>query len=146
MKAILLAFVLSLSAAGAYALSACTQPSPANTAIVYTGLPSQCTPTTLCTTGDTIFFSAVANGYSFGCESHNYFWAFGDGAVGSGQSVMHSFPAPGTYTVQLTLTSPFTTTTLTQTVQVVTAVPVIDRRALMMLILALVAIAVVRLR
>jgi PKD repeat protein len=148
MKVIFLALLLSFSAAAAYALSGCTQPSPSNTIITYTGLPSNCTASaaTPCTTSDTIFFSAVAIGYSFGCESHNYFWDFGDTTTGSGQSVMHTFASPGTYLVKLNLTSPFTSTTLTRTVTVFTVVPMIDRRALLLLALAMAAVGFLRLR
>jgi len=91
-------------------------------------------------------FSAVPNGYSFGCESHTFIWDFGDGVPGSGINVFHTYTAPGTYNVKLTLTSPFSTLVLTQTVNVFTPVPAIDRRMLIVLALAIVAIAFLRLR
>jgi len=47
--------------------------------------------------------------------------------------------------VTLTLTSPFTTTTLTRTIQVVPSVPAADWRVLVVLALSLAAIASVRL-
>jgi PKD repeat protein len=149
MKVIVLALLLSFIAAAAFAVSsACTQPSPSNTIIDYTGLPSNCTPlsATPCQTSDTIFFSAVPSGYSFGCESHNFFWNFGDTTIGSGINVMHTFPGPGTYVVTLNLTSPFSSTTLTRTITLFTVLPAVDRRALIALALAMVAIAFVRLR
>jgi PKD repeat protein len=34
----------------------------------------------------------------------SYAWAFGDGAVGVGASVNHTYPLPGTYSVRLTVT------------------------------------------
>lgn len=151
MRAIFLAFVLSLSAAAAYAVSACTQPSPANTSINYFGFGSQCAQnnSVLCMTNETMIFSVVPNGYSFGCEAHTYFWDFGDGVPGSGINVFHTYAAPGTYVVTMTLSSPFSSTTLARTVRVTSAstpVPVVDHRALIVLPLAIVAIAFLRLR
>jgi hypothetical protein len=151
MRAIFLAFVLSLSAAAAYAISACTQPSPSNTSINYFGFGSQCAQnnSVLCTTNETMVFSVVPNGYSFGCEAHTYFWDFGDGVPGSGINVFHTYASPGTYVVTMTLSSPFTSTTLARTITVITAftpVPAIDRRLLIVLALAMVAIAFLRLR
>jgi hypothetical protein len=149
MRAIFLAFVLSLSAAAAYAVSsACTQPSPANTTLDYFGFNSNCaTNNSLpCTPNETMVFSAIPNGYSFGCEGHTFLWDFGDTTIGSGINVFHTFTAPGTYIVKLTLTSPFSSTTLTQTITVLTPVPTIDRRMLILLALAMAAIAFVRLR
>lgn len=149
MKAILVAFVLSFSAVAAYAVSACTQPGPSNTIIDYTGLPSNCTTnsTTPCKANDTLFLSAVAIGYSFGCEGHTYFWDFGDGTIGSGQSVMHPYPLPGTYIVTLTLKSALSpTTVLTQTINVISPLPALDRGTLLLLALILGGITFVRLR
>jgi PKD repeat protein len=149
MKAIILALLLSLLAIGAHAAIGCTTPSPSNTSISYVGHPSNCatnTPTP-CLVNDTMFFSAVANGYSFGCEGHNYFWDFGDGFPGSGQSVMHTYTNPGIYTVTLTLTSELSPTlVVTQVVNVALVAPATSRTTLMILILVLGAIAVVRLR
>jgi len=146
MKAIILAFLLSFTAIGAWAAIACTTPSPANTSITYAGFPSQCATNNgvPCLVGDTIFFSAIANGYSFGCEGHNYFWDFGDGSPGSGQSVMHTYTGPGTYAVTLTLTSEFSPTlVLTQIVNVAIVAPATSRTTLLILMFVLGAIAVV---
>ena len=120
MRAIFLAFVLSLSAAAAYAISACTQPSPSNTSITYFGFDSHCAQNNslVCTPNETMVFSAVPNGYSFGCEGHTYLWDFGDTTIGSGINVFHTYTAPGTYIVKLTLTSELSQTlVLTQTVK-----------------------------
>jgi PKD repeat protein len=149
MKALTLAFVLSLTAAGAYAVSACTQPAPANTSISYFGFDSNCATNNslACTPNETMVFSAIPNGYSFGCEGHTFLWDFGDTTIGSGINVFHTFTAPGTYVVKLTLTSELSQTlVLTQTINVFPAVPAIDRRALIALALAIIAIAFVRLR
>jgi|GEM_PF-1277431 len=149
MRAIFLAFVLSLSAAAAYAISACTQPSPSNTSISYFGFDSHCATNNslVCTPNETMVFSVIPNGYSFGCEGHTYLWDFGDGSPGSGINVFHTYTAPGTYLVTLTLTSELSPTlVLTQTINVFTPVPAIDRRALMVLALAIVAIAFLQLR
>lgn len=149
MRAIFLAFVLSLSTAAAYAIGACTQPSPANTSITYFGFTSNCAQNNslVCTPNETMVFSVVPNGYSFGCEGHTYIWDFGDGSPGSGINVFHTYTAPGTYLVKLTLASELSPTlVLTQTVNVFTPVPAIDRRALIVLALAIAAIAFVRLR
>jgi len=97
MKVIFLALLLSFSAAAAFAVSsACMQPSPSNTIIDYTGLPSNCTPlsATPCQTSDTIFFSASPSGYSFGCESHNFFWDFGTRRSEAGSTSCTRFPVP----------------------------------------------------
>jgi|GEM_PF-5817238 len=59
---------------------------------------------------------------------------------------MHTFPGPGTYVVKLNLTSPFSSTTLTRTITLFTVLPAVDRRTLIALALAMVAIAFVRLR
>jgi hypothetical protein len=149
MKALTLAFLLSLTAAGAYALSACTQPSPANTTLDYSGFTSNCATNNslVCTPNETMVFSAVPHGYSFGCEGHTYFWDFGDTTIGSGINVFHTFTAPGTYVVKLTLTSELSQTlVLTQTINVLPPLPAIDRRTLALLLCALAAIAVLRLR
>ena len=149
MRTIVLAFLLSLSTAAAFAVSsACTQPSPANTSITYFGFDSHCAQnnTLVCTPNETMTFSAVPNGYSFGCEGHTFIWDFGDGIPGSGINVFHTYTAPGTYVVKLKITSPFSSTTLTQTVNVFVLVPAIDRRMLMILALAIAAIAFLRLR
>ena len=149
MKAILLALLLSFTAAAAYAIGACTQPSPANTSLNYFGFTSHCAQNNSlpCTPGEVMIFSVVPNGYSFGCESHNYFWDFGDGSPGSGINVFHTYAAPGTYLVTLTLTSELSPTlVLTQTINVFTILPAIDHRVLLLLALALGAIAFVRLR
>jgi len=149
MKAIFLAFVLSLGVRGAYAISACTQPSPANTSISYFGFNSNyATGNSLaCTPNETMVFSAIPNGYSFGCEGHTYLWDFGDTTIGSGINVFHTFAAPGTYVVKLTLTSALSQTlVLMQTINVFPPLPAIDRRALIALALAIIAIAFVRLR
>ncbi len=149
MKAIILAFLLSFLAIGAWAAIGCTAPSPSNTSISYVGLPSNCASSNsaTCLVSDTIFFSAVANGFSFGCEGHNYFWDFGDTTPGSGQSVMHTYTSPGLYTVTLTLTSALSpTTVLTRTVNVAVIAPAASRSTLVILMFVLAAIAVVRLR
>ena len=94
-----------------------------------------------------MFFSAVANGYSFGCEGHNYFWDYGDGFPGSGQSVMHTYSSPGTYTVTLTLTSALSpTAVISQVVNVAVVAPAVSRTTLTILAFVLGAIAIVRLR
>jgi len=149
MKAIILAFLLSFVAGSAWAAIGCTAPSPANTTISYVGLPSNCASSNAatCLVGDVIFFSAVANGFSFGCEGHNFFWDFGDGSPGSGLSVMHTYTSPGLYTVTLTLTSALSpTTVITRTVNVAIIAPVASRTTLVILMFVLAAIAVVRLR
>jgi len=48
--------------------------------------------------------------------------------------------------VKLNLTSPFSSTTLTRTITLFTVLPAVDRRTLIALALAMVAIAFVRLR
>jgi hypothetical protein len=149
MKALTLAFLLSLIAAGAYALSACTQPSPANTTLDYFGFDSHCATNNslACTPNETMVFSATPHGYSFGCEGHTYLWDFGDTTIGSGINVFHTYTAPGTYVAKLKLTSALSQTlVLTQTINVFPPLPAIDRRALMALALAIIAIAIVRLR
>ncbi|HEV7487054.1 MAG TPA: PKD domain-containing protein [Thermoanaerobaculia bacterium] len=149
MKALTLAFLLSLTAARSYAISACTQPSPSNTSISYFGFDSNCSTNNslACTPNETMVFSAIPNGYSFGCEGHTYLWDFGDTTIGSGINVFHTFTAPGTYVVKLTLTSELSATlVLTQTINVFPPLPAIDRRALIVLALAIAAIAFVRLR
>jgi hypothetical protein len=149
MKALTLAFLLSLTAAGAYALSACTQPSPANTTLDYSGLDSHCATNNslVCTPNETMVFSATPHGYSFGCEGHTFLWDFGDTTIGSGINVFHTYTAPGTYIAKLTLTSELSQTlVLTQTINVFPPLPAIDRRALIALALVIIAIAFVRLR
>lgn len=50
----------------------------------------------------------------------NYAWNFGDGAIGSGATVTHTYRAPGTYTVTLSVTdNAFATTSQTQSVSIV---------------------------
>jgi PKD repeat protein len=149
MKAIILAFLLSFLAIGSYGAIGCTTPSPANTSIDYFGFTSHCATNTTgpCVVNETMFFSAIATGYSFGCEGHTYLWDFGDGSPGSGLSVMHTYSSPGIYTVTLTLTSALSPTlVLTQVVTVVVPGPAISRRTLMILALVLGAIAFLRLR
>jgi len=149
MRVIFLALLLSFIAAAAYALGACTQPGPSNTTISYFGFSSQCATnnSVVCTPNETMVFSVIPNGYSFGCESHTFIWDFGDGSPGSGINVFHTYTAPGTYVVKLTLTSELSpTVVLAQTVNVFTILPAIDYRLLLLLAFALGAIAFVRLR
>lgn len=50
------------------------------------------------TPGESVTFSAAASG---GTGPWTYAWDFGDGAFGAGASVVHSYPAAGTYQVSL---------------------------------------------
>src|SRR5262249_59154379 len=51
-----------------------------------------------------VFFNASASTAGAGHTISAYRWVFGDGASGSGQTVSHSYAAPGDYVVQLTVT------------------------------------------
>ncbi|MEE8392147.1 MAG: PKD domain-containing protein [Anaerolineae bacterium] len=48
-------------------------------------------------------FNATTDGLS-GRSPYNYSWTFGDGSVGTGSNVNHTYLATGTYTVGLTIT------------------------------------------
>ncbi len=50
----------------------------------------------------------------------SYYWDFGDGFVGSGVSPIHTYPAPGLYTVNLTVTDDGTLTDSATTTAVIT--------------------------
>jgi len=50
--------------------------------------------------GRVVGFEGSARG---GQEPYAYSWDFGDGSTGSGQSTTHTYTAPGTYVVQLTV-------------------------------------------
>jgi PKD repeat protein len=52
----------------------------------------------------TVGFDASASYDSYGTIS-SYKWSFGDGASGSGKTLVHSFTKQGTYTVKLTVTN-----------------------------------------
>lgn len=79
----------------------------------YTGVVGQ--PVTFSAQVDT---SGVPSGTAVQIE-----WNFGDGGTAMGQTVMHTYAAPGTYTVTLTVTAPgqrsmlSTTTTISGTQQ-----------------------------
>jgi PKD repeat protein len=57
----------------------------------------------MCTSGESIAFTAAAFNYDFACDTHTFHWDFGDGAQGSGRSVTHTFGAAGAYNVSLTI-------------------------------------------
>ncbi len=52
-------------------------------------------------TGGTVAFAGSASG----SEPITYLWDFGDGAMGQGQAVVHSYAAPGNYAVVMTATN-----------------------------------------
>jgi PKD domain len=53
-----------------------------------------------------------------------YSWAFGDGTVGTGESVSHAYSAPGTYAVTLQVTDPTgQQATVSKQISVVAAAP-----------------------
>ncbi|MGD9890748.1 MAG: PKD domain-containing protein [Dehalococcoidia bacterium] len=54
--------------------------------------------------GQPITFSGSATGALLGATV-GYSWSFGDGSVGSGQTVTHTYSAPGTYTATLTVST-----------------------------------------
>lgn len=51
-----------------------------------------------------IAFGGFAQTFNSGATITGYSWSFGDGSVGSGQSVSHAYSSAGTYTVTLTAT------------------------------------------
>lgn len=55
------------------------------------------------TQGDPIAFDGTCSGDVDGFVA-SYWWTFGDGAVGSGPTVSHTYDAPGTYPITLTVT------------------------------------------
>jgi PKD repeat protein len=52
-------------------------------------------------TGATLSFSAVAVG---GSAPYSFRWSFGDGATGTGPSMVHAYSSSGTYRVTVTVT------------------------------------------
>ena len=67
--------------------------------------------------GQTSTFSAV--GRDPNNQIENYLWIFGDGTSAAVQDTTHTYPNPGTYTVQLVLSNRCDTdTTLTQTITI----------------------------
>jgi PKD repeat protein len=54
--------------------------------------------------GQQVFFNASASTPGSGGAISSYRWTFGDGTTASGATTSHTYPAAGTYTVQLTVT------------------------------------------
>lgn len=73
-------------------------------------------PPNQCLNGNNFSFNAVTS------PGTSYNWNFGDGNLGAGASVNHSYAAPGTYTVSLTASNPAACAPNTVT-QVVTVYP-----------------------
>lgn len=72
---------------------------------------------TVCT-NTPIVFSNNSTGAS------TYFWNFGDASTGTAVNPSHTYTTPGTYTVQLTATSSFACTNITQQIITIDSVPV----------------------
>ena len=71
------------------------------------------------TVGQSVTFSGTVDS---GTPPFTYAWAFGDGGVGSGQVVVHTYEATGTYDVLLTVTNACGQTTATHSIVVRPAV------------------------
>lgn len=90
----------------------CPQITADSAFVSYTGGASGCTyanTNITCQTGESVQLTAVANfysGYNFNCGGHSFSWNFGDGQSASGQNVAHTYSTPGSYTAQVTITSP----------------------------------------
>jgi PKD repeat protein len=57
--------------------------------------------------GHTMFFDGGGSTASGTATIVSYQWAFGDGTTGTGQTLSHTYPALGTYSVRLTVTDSF---------------------------------------
>jgi PKD repeat protein len=95
--------------------------------ITYNGPNSLCTQSPLsaqCNANEAVQFNVSAFQYNLSCGPHTFTWDFGDGGTGSGQSATHAFAVGSSYTVKcaVTDTSSGNVQTLTQTVNVQTAV------------------------
>ena len=89
------------------ALAACGSP---DGGVVGSGAPTASFDTNY--DGTTVFFDAGPSSDPVG-DGLSYAWAFGDGASASGATVEHTYDAPGSYTVRLTVTDATGTTDVT---------------------------------
>jgi hypothetical protein len=70
--------------------------------------------------GQAIAFSALASG---GVQPYSYTWTFGDGGIGTGQNISHTYQKAGSYTTTLTLTDASGTATTASRVLSITPAP-----------------------
>ena len=86
---------------------------------LYIGPTSNCTAVSgTCTVHEPIAFHASSAGYNYDCASHTFTWAFGDGTIGTGNSLVHSYNTTGTYIVTLAIDNGQQIATMERTVQV----------------------------
>jgi PKD repeat protein len=71
--------------------------------------------------GRAVTFAGVAADPNAGGSISSYRWSFGGGATGAGPTASHTYAAPGTYTVKLTVTDSFGLGTTARRIIVVTA-------------------------
>ncbi|HEX9057715.1 MAG TPA: M28 family peptidase [Ktedonobacterales bacterium] len=74
--------------------------------------------------GQSVAFDAAASVDSLSAGSLTYAWSFGDGATASGVTARHTYAAPGSYTLTLTVRSASASRQITKTITVGTSAPV----------------------
>ncbi len=75
--------------------------------IDYNGPNSGCTESpqsAACQANEGVQFRVATISYLLSCAPHTYFWDFGDGTTGTGQSITHSFTSGTTHTVTCAVT------------------------------------------
>jgi len=98
-------------------------------------------------------FTVLGAGADISCTPHTFFWDFGDGTTITTmtRSVVHSFAAPGTYTVSVQLSGLDTvqldgtmTLLLTRAVTISPPIPVLNVELLALMLILLAIIGCVR--
>jgi hypothetical protein len=142
-------FVLAAVPAKPGAPPQCPPPTPSLLGITYSGAITGCSNgpggNANCVVGETIQFK-VGSGQD-ACNT-SYIWQFEDGPVNGSATFNHQFPAPGSYSVMVSIYDSPTPRILTQVVTVVSAsaVPTFGAPAGAFLFLLIALLALYRLR
>jgi PKD repeat protein len=76
-----------------------------------------------CPTGVPITFGNGTSFYDFSCATHTFSWQFDDGTMATGWTADHTYTTVGPHTVNLTISNPSQTITLSQVVNTQACIP-----------------------
>jgi len=129
----------------------CPAMTQSNIFIGYQGTASGCSPFVggPCQVAEQIDFVAQSFQYDFSCALHTFAWNFGDGTTATGKTPVHTYAAPGTYAVTITISNGSQTFTTSAVVTVAAAavdIPSLSFEATSLLLMLLALAALGRLR